>query len=77
MLVSGPKLIQLKRDDAVSMTIVSDSADELHVHGYDLHVPLVPNEPATLRFVARRTGRYGFELHRAGKELGVFEIYPK
>jgi hypothetical protein len=75
--VPGPRIVKLKRDDPVVMHVVSDMADELHVHGYNLQVALKPNEPATLKFVARRTGRFSFELHKSGAELGVFEIYPK
>lgn len=76
-LVSGPKVIRLKRDDQVTLNILTDRADELHLHGYDLHLKLVPDQQATLKFVAKRTGRFGFELHKSGVELGVFEIYPK
>lgn len=76
-LVSGPSVIKLKRDDPVLLTIVSDAADELHVHGYNLHVKLLPQQTATLQFIAKRTGRFTFELHKAGTELGAFEVYPK
>ncbi len=76
-LVEGPNLVKLERNDSVELTIVSDLADELHVHGYNLHAHLQPGKPATLNFTAKRTGRFGFELHKSGLELGVFEIYPK
>lgn len=75
--VSGPNLIKLKRDDVLVLTVVSDRADNLHVHGYDVQLDLHAGRPASLRLVARRTGRFGFELHRSGLELGVLEIYPK
>lgn len=75
--VSGPNLIKLKRDDVLVLTVISDRADNLHVHGYDLQLDLYAGRPASLRLVARRTGRFGFELHRSGLELGVLEIYPK
>lgn len=76
-LVSGPEVIRLKRDDAVELTIVSDSVDECHLHGYDLRAALRPGTPVTLRFVARRTGRFALELHRSGREFSVLEVYPK
>lgn len=56
---------------------LSDRADELHVHGYNLQLDVHAKRPATLKFTARRTGRFTFELHRSSVELGVFEIYPK
>ena len=76
-LVDGPKIIRLKRDDAVVLTVVADAADELHVHGYNLKLKLKPNQPATLNFVAKHTGRITFELHKAATELGAFEVYPE
>lgn len=76
-LATGPQLVKLERNDAVELTIVSDRADELHVHGYNLHLALQPGKPATLKFTAKRTGRFSFELHPSGVELGVFEIYPR
>jgi hypothetical protein len=36
-----------------------------------------PNVPATLHFVADQTGRFTFELHGAGIELGALEVYPR
>ena len=76
-VISGPQVVKLKRDDEVTLNVLSDRADELHLHGYDLHLTLQPNQTATLKFVARRTGRFSFELHKDGVELGVLEIYPK
>jgi hypothetical protein len=71
------KVVRLKRDDQVALSIVSDRADEVHVHGYDLKLNLEPNKPAVLQFAAKRTGRFAIELHKSGAELGVLEIYPK
>jgi plastocyanin len=75
--VSGPEVLRLKRGDTVRLTVLSDAADELHVHGYDLHAALVPDKPATLTFVATRTGRFSAELHKAGTALVTLEIYPR
>jgi hypothetical protein len=47
------------------------------MHGYDLQLHVVPDQTATLQFVAKRTGRFTLELHKSGTELAVFEIYPK
>ena len=76
-VTGGAKVIRLKRDDPVTLTIRSDQADELHVHGYNLHADIVPGKPSTLKFVAKRTGRFSMELHKSGVELGTLEIYPK
>src|SRR3954454_9666197 len=33
----GVKTITYKKGDTVDLTVTSDTADELHIHGYDLH----------------------------------------
>jgi hypothetical protein len=75
-LVEGPRAIRLKRNATVVLTVRADTTDELHVHGYNLQLKLSPNQPGTLSFVAKRTGRFTYELHEAGTELGAFEVYP-
>ena len=76
-LLSGPRVIKLKRGDAVVLTVDADQVDELHLHGYDLHTDVQPGRPGTLKFTAQRTGRFALELHKAGLEVSVVEIYPR
>jgi hypothetical protein len=75
--VGGVQAIRLVRNDDLVLTVNSDQADELHLHGYNLHLHLQPATPGTLRFRATRSGRFSAELHKAGREVIVFEIYPK
>lgn len=75
--LKGPSLIKVKQDDTVVLRVTSDSADEFHLHGYDLLLPLYPGRPAELRFVASHSGRFTFELHREDLELGALEVYPR
>ena len=76
-LVSGPAVLQVARGTEVVIRIRSDRADQLHLHGYDLERRIDPDEPAELRFVALRTGRFPYELHRSNVELGVLEVRPE
>jgi hypothetical protein len=75
--VGGPKLLQVHEGEQVTLNIQSDSADELHLHGYDLHAHITPDRTATLQFTANHTGRFGMELHKAHTELGALEVYPR
>lgn len=75
-LVSGDPLIQAIRGDVLSLTVTSDVAEELHVHGYDKHLELKPDKAATLRFKLGRAGRFEIELHRAEKAIAVLEVRP-
>lgn len=76
-LVSGPAVISVAEGDRVSIEIVSDKADELHLHGYDLSLKLTPGQSGTLSFVADRSGRFDYELHHAHRDLGVVEVSPR
>jgi hypothetical protein len=75
--VSGPALIQVHAGEDVVLHVTSDQADELHLHGYDLHLHLHPGEPGTLSFKAVHTGRFDYELHHAQLELGALEVLPQ
>ena len=46
----------------VVITVTSDVADEVHVHGYDLMADVAPGAPATIRFTADAPGRFEIEL---------------
>lgn len=76
-LSSGPAVFQVHQGERVTLNIRSDSRDELHLHGYDLHAQISPEQPVSLQFTADRTGRFGFELHKAHAELGALEVYPQ
>ncbi|MGA2551581.1 MAG: hypothetical protein ABSF50_15620 [Burkholderiaceae bacterium] len=75
--VQGPAIVKVHQDDDVTLVITDDAADELHLHGYDLHASIQPGVAATIQFRANRTGRFTFELHKANVELGAIEVYPK
>ncbi len=75
--VSGPALIQVHAGEDVVLRVTTDQADELHLHGYDLHLHLHPGEPGTLSFQAVHTGHFDYELHHAQLELGSLEVLPQ
>lgn len=76
-LESGQSVMQVHQGEQVVLRISSDASDELHLHGYDLHAQITPEENAVLEFSANRTGRFTLELHRANTELGALEVYPR
>ena len=74
--ISEP-VITVQQGDEVRLRIISDVPDEFHLHGYNLHVAVSPGRSAMLQFAARLTGRFPYELHKSGLELGALEVYPK
>jgi hypothetical protein len=83
---SDTESIRVTQGEQVEITLASDQAAELHLHGYDLIAQLEPGVPATLSFVARIAGRFPVEAHRMGPSakgrrrhpgaLFYVEIYP-
>jgi len=63
-------------DSAVVLTVTSDVADEVHVHGYDLMADVAPGVPATIRFTADAPGRFEIELEDTGVQIAELEVRP-
>jgi hypothetical protein len=60
----------------VVITVTSDVADEVHVHGYDLSADVAPGAPATIRFTADAPGRFEIELENSGVQIAELEVRP-
>jgi hypothetical protein len=62
-----PNRLDVCRDQGVMLTITSDQAGILHLHGYDDQAPaqeIRPGGTARFAFNATRTGQFVLELHR-------------
>jgi hypothetical protein len=68
--------MRVREGELVSLTVRSDAADEVHLHGYELSAELKPGSSATLAFSADKSGRFEIELHRSGLHLGTLEVAP-
>ncbi|MGY1754701.1 hypothetical protein [Blastococcus sp. SYSU D01042] len=60
--------------EQVTLAITGDTADEVHVHGYDLIADLVPGTPAEIAFTADIPGVFEVELHDAGTVLLTLQV---
>ncbi|MFC5826573.1 hypothetical protein [Nonomuraea insulae] len=67
-----PGWLEVGKGRPVTITVTSDAADEVHVHGYDLTAELRPGVPATLRFTADLTGVFEVETH--GSKLVLTQL---
>jgi hypothetical protein len=76
-LAVGPTVISVVQGQDLVLRVTSDTADELHLHGYELALRLQAGVPGELRFVAHRGGRFEYELHHAHAEIGVLEVQPR
>jgi hypothetical protein len=70
--VEGPDLFEFALGDQVEITVLTDVADEIHVHGYDLRYDAEPGVPVEISFEADAPGIFEVELEAS--HLPLFEI---
>ncbi|MCG5447614.1 hypothetical protein [Micromonospora hortensis] len=64
--------VTVSKGQMVRITVTSDVADELHVHGYDLGARLPAGTPGSVEFRADKTGLFEVETHES--ELVLFQL---
>ena len=73
-VVDGDDRIVVDRGTEIELTVTSDVADEVHVHGYDYKATVTPGAPAVILFVADLPGIYEVELEDARVVLFELEV---
>ena len=73
-VTGGPQEVALPAGERVRLLVTSDVAEEVHVHGYDLEVPLVPGTPTPIDLVGDLPGVWEVELHGSGDLLCELEV---
>jgi hypothetical protein len=72
--VGGVQELTVPAGDRVRFRVTSDTAGELHVHGYDLEKPIAADGAVDLDFPARLEGGFEVELHHGGGESQIAEL---
>ena len=67
-------LAQVTVGRPVRLSVTSDVADELHVHGVDETLDLAPGETEVLEFTMGSPGRFEVELHDARRVLTRLQV---
>jgi hypothetical protein len=70
------KTVTFKKGDQVVLKVNSDTADEIHVHGYDLKKDVEKGGSVTFSFKATIEGRFEVELEGAGTQIANLEVTP-
>ena len=78
--------LRVNQGERIAFRVHSDETAELHLHGYDVKIPLEANQTSDVRFLADVAGRFPITLHEpAGtgehshrhKTLLYLEVYPE
>ena len=72
----GIKTITYKKGDTVDLTVKSDTADEIHIHGYDLHKDVTKGGSVHFTFPAKLDGKFVVELENAGQQIASLQVQP-
>ncbi|MBA8795325.1 FtsP/CotA-like multicopper oxidase with cupredoxin domain [Friedmanniella endophytica] len=66
--------IDVRRGQTVRLDITSDHDDEVHVHGFDIEIPVTANTPVTKEFVADQPGSVEIESHEPEKIIAIMNV---
>jgi hypothetical protein len=69
--------LEFEQGDTIRFQVVSDKAQEVHVHGYDLMKDTVPGKPITFSFKGSITGIFVVEFEETGEQIGELRVDPK
>jgi|SRR3954447_25926204 heme/copper-type cytochrome/quinol oxidase subunit 2 len=72
----GIKDLTFNKGDTVQFKVVSDVADEVHVHGYDVHKDVAPGQPTTFKFPGKIDGEFVVELESRGEQIASLKVNP-
>jgi hypothetical protein len=72
----GVKTITYNKGDTVDLTVKSDTADEIHIHGYDLHKDVTKGGSVHFTFPASIDGKFVIELEDAGEQIASLQVEP-
>jgi heme/copper-type cytochrome/quinol oxidase subunit 2 len=78
--VKGGKVVpsahreKVPQGDTVRLVVTTDTADEVHVHGYDLKKDVAAGKTGTIEFVADQSGVFEVELESAALQLLQLEV---
>ena len=74
--VAGPDRFDYSVGDEVSVWLLSDIADEIHVHGYDVFVAAQAGVPIEIALTADAPGIFEVELESSHTLLFELEVTP-
>jgi hypothetical protein len=72
----GVQKLNFNKGDQIRFTVVSDTADEIHVHGYDLMKDVTKGGSVTFDFKGSIDGRFVVELEDHGEQIAELDVQP-
>jgi hypothetical protein len=70
----GVHTLTYNKGEQVTFTVVSDVADEIHVHGFNFKKDVAKNGSVTFSFPGTDQGGHVIELEKRGQQIANLEI---
>jgi FtsP/CotA-like multicopper oxidase with cupredoxin domain len=70
------RTLTFDQGDTVRFRVRNDTAEEVHIHGYDITKELEPNKTETVSFKATITGIFEIELEGSATQLAELKVEP-
>jgi plastocyanin len=71
----APATVDLGVGEKLTLTVTSDHADQLHIHGFEVEKDLVAGKPLSVTVTGEQPGVYEVETHHP--ELRLLKIAVK
>jgi hypothetical protein len=76
MPTGGVQDLVVKKGGRIHLVVKSDTADEIHIHGYDIHKDVPRNGSATFDFAAKIDGGFVIELENHKQQIANLKVEP-
>ena len=74
--VGGIKKVKVGKGDTVRLVVKSDTADEIHIHGYDFHKDVAAGGSVAFKFPATIDGAFEIELENHKEQIAELTVEP-
>lgn len=74
--VGGVRKLTFREGGTIRFRVTDDTADEVHLHGYDIEEAVGPGKAAKFSVPATITGRFEVELHETATPIAEVTVEP-
>ena len=74
--VNGVETLEFSAGEQVEFRVESNTATEVHVHGYEIEKKVPAGKPVTVSFPAELEGIYDVEVHPAEEQVAELRVNP-
>jgi hypothetical protein len=72
----GVRKLEFDKGEQIRFRVVSDTADEIHVHGYDIMKDVAQGGSVSFAFKGSIDGRFVVELEDHGEQIAELDVAP-